>query len=84
MKVSQKKGFLLPNGLISRPVKFERTTIFVENTCGFDAIIQILHFSALDDPVYCSTIQSSTNETLQLVNAFMKKDLQTTFFCDDS
>lgn len=38
MKVPQKKGFLLPNGLLSKPVKFERTTVFVENTCGFDAI----------------------------------------------
>lgn len=73
IKVPQTKGFLLPNGLISKPVKFEGTTKFVQNTCGFDAIIQIIHFNALDDPVYCSTIQSSTNETLQLVNAFMKK-----------
>lgn len=73
MKVPLKKGFLLPNGLISKPMKFERKTVFVENTCGFDSIIQILHLSALDDPVYCSEVQLSSNETLQLVNAFMKK-----------
>lgn len=84
MKRPQRKGFLLPNGLLSRLVKFKKKIIFVENTCGFDTIIQILHFSALDDSVYCSAIQSSTNETLQLVNAFMKKGPTNDIFSDDS
>lgn len=46
--------------------------VYVKNTCGFDALVHIIQFSALDNPTYHSYIEYSANATLQLVFNFMK------------
>jgi hypothetical protein len=45
---------------------------FAYNTCSWDSIVQLLSNSAMDDPQYMRSIETSTNGTLQFVVKFIK------------
>lgn len=65
------KGFFLPNGNKCPEEKLNGNRVYVQNTCGFDLIIHILQFAALDNPTYLAYVQNSVNQTLTFLNNFI-------------
>ncbi|XP_043287551.1 uncharacterized protein [Venturia canescens] len=63
------KSCFLENGSkLSQPVKINRKTYFVQSTCTFDSVAQILLSGAVDHPTYDSAIKKSSNTMLQFVS----------------
>lgn len=60
--------------------KFNEMKVFVKNTCGFDCLVHIIQFGALDNPVYNSYIKNSENGTLHFIINFMKTGVNTQIF----
>ncbi|XP_071580571.1 uncharacterized protein [Temnothorax nylanderi] len=64
------------------PIQRNGIKVFVKNTCGFDSLVHIVQFSALDNPTYHSYIENSANTTLQLIFNFMKTGLTSQILLD--
>lgn len=67
-----KRGFLLRNGSQLGVIKIRDIAVDLQNTCGFDAIVNVLQLGALYFPQYYSWILTSENLTLKFLCKFLK------------
>lgn len=72
-KSSCNRGFFLKNGLLLSLQVHNGQKVLVKNTCGFDAIMHLLQFSALDNPAYFKFIEDSSNPSCRFLNNFITK-----------
>lgn len=61
----------MPNGSCCSAVTLNNNTYFLQNTCSFDSVVQILATAGLDNDEYHRFLQEATNCTLNFVYNFI-------------
>lgn len=72
LQVGGRKGCLLKNGSKLGIVKINDVAVDLQETCGFDAIMNLLQFGAINNRGYHSFIKSSNNKALKFLSKFIE------------
>lgn len=71
-KITLKKMNVLENGNSLRAALINHVHYYIQNTCSFDSIVQILSTTAVDDPSYYAFAELSQADVMKFIINFIK------------